>query len=219
MPMPGSPSGLTRDKRFFITSADLFIQVQRRLFRVHSYFLTRDSEYFRRIVPITGPDRAGTSEGDPLILDDVDPESFQAFLWVFYNERRTLSIYDAPLKAWKRILELAHQWDFAKVRELATRELDKKSMDPVERISLYQDNGVHVKYLVSALEELTNRDASISDEEGVRIGLKTALKIARAREQSRSAKPPAPSPVRVTSSGLKDIVIGVFGLEPISATG
>jgi len=60
--------------------------VEKTLFRVHRFFLTRDSSYFRDNLKlgkfIQGP---GSSDNDPLILDDILEVDFERLLWVFYN--------------------------------------------------------------------------------------------------------------------------------------
>jgi len=57
------------------------------LFRVHSYFFTRESKTFHSKVYPAGPGltRQGTSDGDPIRLTNVTPEEFETFLFVFYN--------------------------------------------------------------------------------------------------------------------------------------
>ena len=58
------------------------------MFRVHRYFLERESAYFRlRLEKSSHPQRdpPGSSEANPLVLDDATSEAFARFLWVFYN--------------------------------------------------------------------------------------------------------------------------------------
>ena len=64
------------------------VQVENYLFRVHRYFLQRESAYFRlRLDPSTRPGRdlPGSSEANPLVLDEATSDAFACFLWVFYN--------------------------------------------------------------------------------------------------------------------------------------
>ncbi len=58
------------------------------LFRIHRYFLRRDSAHFRAKLPhppSPGDSLKGSSDSDPLILEDVLKVDFERFLWVFYN--------------------------------------------------------------------------------------------------------------------------------------
>ena len=64
-----------------------FIQVEQTAFRVHRFFFERDSPYFHRLLnpAIPGDEKKGTSDLDPLVIDDVPLEEFEMFLWIFYN--------------------------------------------------------------------------------------------------------------------------------------
>jgi hypothetical protein len=93
------------------------------LFRVHSYFFTRESIAFQELIRENpGQVPLGSSPSSPLFLPDVSPEDLSTFLWVFYNPK--LSIYTAPFKEWMIILAFAVDWGFAEIEELALRELD-----------------------------------------------------------------------------------------------
>jgi len=102
-----------RHPEYYIDSADLHIVVRfdislpqqsvseptkcqagRTLFRVHSYFFSRESPIFsRKINPASPGDiREGTTDKDPVFVDGVAPEDFEQLLWVFYNPCVTLSI-------------------------------------------------------------------------------------------------------------------------------
>lgn len=94
--------------QYYITGADLIVlvrgfpiecrvvalseaesqQVEDTLFRMHRYFLTRDSAYFRNILPSPpspGDPFKGSSDNNPLVLEDTLKVDFERFLWVFYN--------------------------------------------------------------------------------------------------------------------------------------
>jgi hypothetical protein len=63
-------------------------QVESNLFRVHRYFFTRDSAFFRDKLPYPPPAgelTKGVSDSNPLVLEDVLQIDFERFLWVFYN--------------------------------------------------------------------------------------------------------------------------------------
>jgi len=58
------------------------------MFRVHRFCLERESAYFRlRLDPATHPERdpPGSSESNPLVLEEATSDAFACFLWVFYN--------------------------------------------------------------------------------------------------------------------------------------
>ena len=63
-------------------------QVEDTLFRIHRYFLTRDSAYFRTQLPhppSPGDSFKGSSDNNPLVLEGALKVDFERFLWVFYN--------------------------------------------------------------------------------------------------------------------------------------
>ena len=58
------------------------------LFRVHRYFFTRESAFFRSKLPHPPPPgefTKGSSDAHPLVLEDTLEVDFERFLWVFYN--------------------------------------------------------------------------------------------------------------------------------------
>ena len=113
--MPGptaKPNSSTNNpphhSRYYITGADLIVcvrafpiehlavalseaesqQVEDTLFRIHRYFLTRESAHFRNKLPhppSPGDSYKGSSDNNPLVLEDVLKVDFERFLWVFYN--------------------------------------------------------------------------------------------------------------------------------------
>jgi hypothetical protein len=60
-------------------------QVAGTVFRVHKYFLERESEYFREGFEAAGPQEDGRSDQAAFRLDDVTISEFERLLWVFYN--------------------------------------------------------------------------------------------------------------------------------------
>lgn len=66
------------------------LQVENILFRIHRYFLLRDSPVFRDMLSLPAPldsglEQEGTSDQHPILLPQVTSEDFAHFLWVFYN--------------------------------------------------------------------------------------------------------------------------------------
>jgi hypothetical protein len=99
---------------------------------------------------------------------------------------RTYSLYDATIDDWTTILHLAHKWRFSEVASLAVRELEKADIFDIDRIVLYHKYEVDKTLLVPYYAALCAREQTITYEEGLKLGLETALKLARARECARS---------------------------------
>jgi len=212
------------------------------VFRVHKFFFTRESSYFRRLFEPSQflvQDPPGSLESNPIILEDVSSDAFACFLWVFYNpyvvmqhhfqvgsslmSQRKYSIYDATPKQWSSILTLAQKWGFKDVEFLCIRELEKLDLSPVDRIHIYQQFGLDTTMLIDSYATLTTRDEPIGLEEGVKLGLRTSLQIARAREMSRGPDtgvgPRTPSAVQLDGPNLHTLLSDIFGLPKIQTNG
>jgi hypothetical protein len=194
------------------------VQVENYLFRVHRYFLQRESAYFRlRLDPSTKPGRdlPGSSEANPLVLDEATADAFACFLWVFYNPK--YSVYDATPEQWSAIIDLAQKWGFRDVELLCIRELENLALSSVDRIHIYQRHGIDDALLLESYEDLTTRDELIDDEEGVKLGLRTSLRIARAREISRGPDTGggllSPSAVQLNGPDLRTLISKIFDVR------
>jgi len=228
MSLPQTPSTLTvpitRHRGYFIHDADVTIRVQNYMFRVHRFFLERESAYFRlRLDHTTHPERdpPGSSESNPLVLEEATSDGFACFLWVFYNPR--YSVYSATPEQWSWILELAQKWGFKQVEQLCIRELEKLALSPVDRIHIYQRFGLDDSLLIDSYETLTMRDSPIEVEEGLKLGIKTSLQIARAREMSRGPDTGgglrSPSAVQVNGPDLRTLISNIFNLPKLHMNG
>lgn len=178
---------VVRHADYYIHGGDVIFRVDNNLFRVHRYFFTRDSAFFRDKLPHPPPPgefTKGSSDNNPLVLEDVLIVDFERFLWVFYNPK--YSLYDANVDEWTSILKLSHQWDFVEVKTLALRELERLEIPPLQKIVMYHNYVVDRNLLQVAYTALTIRADPITIEEGRELGLETALQLARARELARS---------------------------------
>jgi hypothetical protein len=111
-------------------------------------------------------------------------------------------------------LTLAHQWSFPQVKALAVREIEKLWMPDIERVAIYQDNGVDHDLLTPWYAALCERDEPITPSEGGRLGIETALTIAKLREMARRSPVDLKSPIPANfhGNGLYELVREVFGI-------
>jgi len=101
---------------------------------------------------------------------------------------RRYSLYDATEEDWTAILDLAHQWGFAQVKDFAIRELEKRlDLPVVDRLVIYQYYEVEKSLLLPYYEALCLRDEPLSYEEGSALEMRTTINIAAAREFARFA--------------------------------
>ncbi|KAG7449819.1 uncharacterized protein BT62DRAFT_886109, partial [Guyanagaster necrorhizus] len=217
--MSGSGSKLVGIKKhdiYYIKGGDVYFLVEQYHFRVHRYFFERESTFFKHqlATPASpGEERQGTSEGTAIVLDHVTPAEFARFLWVFYNPK--YSLYDATVEDWAIILKLADRWSFPEVKNLAIRELEKHLMDDIERIVVYQKYNVDKRLLIPRYAALCARTETLSLSEGMRLGMETALNIARARECARSPSVGglrSPTSVILPSEEMHGIIVDLFSI-------
>ncbi|KAJ7270113.1 hypothetical protein B0H12DRAFT_1009185, partial [Mycena haematopus] len=212
----GSLLGLQRCDKYYINGGDLYCIAENKLMRVHRYFFERESKYFKEqlAVPATpGAPRLGGSDDSAIILDNVRNEDFMKLLWVFYNPK--YSLYDATIEDWSTILELAHRWEFAEVKNLAIRELEKLDMLDIDRIVLYHKFAVDESYLIPRYVALCERPELLTVEEGLRLGMEIVIPLSRARECMRngaSSGARSPSPGTVSDKELTEIIKDHFGI-------
>jgi hypothetical protein len=94
-------------------------------------------------------------------------------------------------------------------------------MDDIDRIALYQKNGVDKAFLVPQYAALCSRDRTLVYDEGLKLGLETALNIARVRECARSkatesgARSPLPSDFNPDE--MQSLITDLFGLSTTAA--
>ncbi|KAJ7883913.1 hypothetical protein B0H14DRAFT_3432732 [Mycena olivaceomarginata] len=152
---------------------------------VHRYFFERESTFFKAqlAIPATpGAPRIGTTDDSAILLDNVRSPDFAKLLWVFYKPK--YSLYDATVEDWSTILELSCRWEFAKVKSLAVRWLEKLELPDIDRILL-------------------------TVEEGIRLGMETFISLSRAREcalNQAASGGHSPAPATLGGTELMEII-------------
>ncbi|KAJ7771980.1 hypothetical protein DFH07DRAFT_212694 [Mycena maculata] len=212
--------GLQHFEEFYLSGGDLYCLVENKLFRIHRYFFERESKFFKAqlAVPATpGRPRIGTADDSAILLDNVRSKDFAKLLWVFYNPK--YSLYDASVEDWSTILELAERWEFAEVKNLAVRELEKKDELPdIDRIVLYHKFKVDESYLIPRYAALCERPELLTVEEGLQLGMEVTIALSRARECARnqaSSGGRSPSPAGLGNKELTDIIKDHFNIKPV----
>ena len=104
---------------------------------------------------------------------------------------------------------LAHVWGIARIVKLCIRELAKLRMDPVDKIEFYQNLELNPKLLQTSFVELTVRPEPLSEAEGERLGIKTSMRLAKAREQARDPD----RSIKLQDSDAEGVIEEVFGLH------
>jgi hypothetical protein len=109
------------------------------------------------------------------------------------------------------------------VEQLCIRELERLPLSPVDRIHIYQRHELDETLLIDSFESLTTRDDPIGVEEGMKLGLRTSIQIACAREMSRGPDTGgglrSPSAVQVNGTDLRGLISHIFNIPRIHTNG
>ncbi|KAK7062866.1 hypothetical protein VNI00_000362 [Paramarasmius palmivorus] len=162
-----------------------FIVENRLRFRVHSYFLRRDSIVFKDLLasPGTGPDGG-------YIIQGLKCDEFESLLGFFYDGMYIPSPTAIPLQAWINLLSISTQYKFQRAREHAVAAIDahfaasqpSSTLSPIDMLVIAEKHGIE-RWATSAYRQLSDREEPISQSEAEKIGLTSLVKVARDREQ------------------------------------
>jgi len=93
------------------------------------------------------------------------------------------------------------------VKNLAVRELEKLNIEPIERVYVYHRYNIDRAYLITSYAIICTRPEPLNLQEGQRVGLETALKVAEARERIRA--------VASEKSGVRSPTFADFAPEDV----
>ncbi|KDQ53598.1 hypothetical protein JAAARDRAFT_197399 [Jaapia argillacea MUCL 33604] len=177
-----SPSALLTPKKhelFYIHDNMAVFLVEDTLFKVHSFFFQRDSEYFRTLLSQHSP----SSESHPIKLGGVSVVNFVTFLGVLYPIDFTKHTV-ATVDEWISVLALATKWSFTTLRSLAIRELFPLA-SPVDKIVVGRQYDIP-EWLRDAYVAVCAPPNALTKKEGERLGLDEVIKISQLRQDVRT---------------------------------
>ncbi|KAF7320580.1 BTB domain-containing protein [Mycena chlorophos] len=160
-----------------------YFLVENQIFRVHRHFLVRDSIYFQEI--FAGPLGAlGEHEREAIPLDGVGSSEFECLLDFFYTGMYTQSAF--ALSQWLTLLSISTRLRFDRLRTHAIEaiERDPTPIEPVDKIVLATKYRIP-SWLPSAYAALCRRPSALEEWEAEKIGLRSVVLIAKAREVYR----------------------------------
>ncbi|KAJ7157721.1 hypothetical protein C8R43DRAFT_405277 [Mycena crocata] len=180
----------------------LIFEAENVLFRVHQYFLHRDSPVLRDMMPVEiSPDGP-----EPIFhLDGVSSKDFEHLLWLYYNP--AIITYEAPKTTWRSILRLADRWEMDNIAKIALGNLMKAAdLEPLERIMLCERGDLSRDQATEAYMTVCTREAPLNREELKMLSTEVILIITSAREQIIALRGNAEqSAVEVVKAALKKI--------------
>ncbi|KAJ7200921.1 hypothetical protein B0H12DRAFT_541176 [Mycena haematopus] len=157
----------------------LIFEAENVLFRVHQYFLHRDSPVLRDMMPL----EIAPNGPEPIFhLDGVRSKDFEQLLWLYYNP--AVTAYDAPKNTWRAILKLADLWEMENIKKIALDNLLKSGdLDPLERIMLCERGDLSRDQATEAYINVCTREAPLTMAELKTLSTEVILIITSAREQ------------------------------------
>ncbi|KZP16990.1 hypothetical protein FIBSPDRAFT_1047107 [Athelia psychrophila] len=173
-----SPVFLDQDPDFFIEDVLSVFRVENCLFKVHRFFLDRESTRFPQGV---------SSTTHPIDLDGVSRFEFKSLMNFFYHGMHNTTTPSLP--QWTALLSISTRFDMFKVRERAISEITslRRDIDPIDQIALAQKYDVPA-WLSDAYTALCERERPLAAEEARKMNGDIPYLIAEARENILKAQ-------------------------------
>ncbi|KAH9000721.1 hypothetical protein EDB86DRAFT_2827996 [Lactarius hatsudake] len=153
-------------------------QVEQQLFKVHRYFLVRESEFFQG-----DPARVeGVDDEHPICILDTTIAELKSLLRFFYFGMH--DDYKARAPDWIATLTISTRLIFPKVRERAINELTYclEEIDPFDLVGLAVKYDVE-KWLKPAYRRIMTRINLITHAEAEKVPFLVAVMLMRSRER------------------------------------
>ncbi|KAJ4495316.1 hypothetical protein C8R41DRAFT_724942, partial [Lentinula lateritia] len=155
------------------------MKVHGRLYKVHRYFLERDSLFLRGALSTV----QGT-QSQPIELHGVSNQEFESLLDFFYDGMYRSSADAVPVSEWINLLAAASALKFNRAREHAIAAISDVSQRPtaIDMIVMAEKYGI-TKWLRPAYISFCKRTEPLQLNEAERIGLDKVVKLIQAREE------------------------------------
>ncbi|KAF5360343.1 hypothetical protein D9756_005084 [Leucocoprinus leucothites] len=133
------PSVFSRDDEWYLEDGNVVLLVEHRLFRLHKFMLTRESDFFRTLLSL--PQRNVTSDGKiegesddcPIICTGDTYEDFKALCWAIYARAADIlaeHVYaTSNIPRLVRVTALSHKYNFTAIETWTFGVLSKHAKD------------------------------------------------------------------------------------------
>ncbi|KAJ7301898.1 hypothetical protein DFH08DRAFT_978329 [Mycena albidolilacea] len=186
---------------FDSTNVNLIVEGTK--YKIHRFFLSRDSPVLREM--FSKPKEQAAGREPEWTLSDVTKSELEHLLWVYYNP--SINSYSANLNiaVWRDVLKLADMWQMYRIQRIARGHiLGYQNLDPIEKIKLCEDCRYDAKD--AYIKVCTREEASTSTEFQV-LGIDLVLLIMQIRERIIGNR-------RESERTEEDIVVDIIGREP-----
>ncbi|CAE6507929.1 unnamed protein product [Rhizoctonia solani] len=180
---------LERHTKFFFDNTLVAIQVERTLFNVHKYQLTKSevfSDMFKMPRSQNNKPEEGSSPEYPIVLKGITSADFAALLTVLYASHFSS---DQPAPEASLVIpafRLAYMFNFSELRTFLL-PLAEKNLGDVEKVVFAREFDIK-EWLAPAHSRLCQREKPLNNEEARKLGVDSVLVISRMREQHRANK-------------------------------
>ncbi|KAG9083952.1 hypothetical protein FRC06_004304 [Ceratobasidium sp. 370] len=168
------PEQSVPDASYNFEDGNVTVQVEQCLFRVHEYKL-KEFQYLRPLLADAQRDASGSKTIHVFATSD----DFRRMLAVLYSSAYEPSIFTSGTL--KSTLRLATTHKHRALREYAIQNLEKRTLQPIERFALSRDCGV-TSWMSTALDDLVWREEPITVDEAQVLGFEKFTEVASRRE-------------------------------------
>ncbi|KAH8111836.1 hypothetical protein DFH11DRAFT_551750 [Phellopilus nigrolimitatus] len=176
---------IRRDDRYYFSL--ITFQVENCLFRVPRDAFEEQSGVFRGMFAVPTVGQEGDSDDNPIHLEGIKEAAFRNFLEVLYTPAHFGKHDKWQLDQWSAVLDLAHMWEFEKIRGLAITRLQSINIDEISKVEIAQKYIIEEWYAPAYLA-LAKRAQPLTVEEAAQIGFDVAVKMAQVREWNMQRK-------------------------------
>ncbi|KAH9993316.1 hypothetical protein BJV74DRAFT_833458 [Russula compacta] len=178
-PKPGA------ERPFYFEDSQVVLQVEEQKYKIHRYFLTRESVFFDDLFSLPQPGDSTIVEGsddNPIKMPETHTLEIENLLRFFYFGMH--DDYTPSLTDWIAMLSISTRFIFEKVRERAIKEITAR-LDEVEPFELIQ---LAIKYDVEqwvkpAYRRIVIRSSPITHTEALKVPFHMAVMLMRSREK------------------------------------
>ncbi|KAF9478136.1 hypothetical protein BDN70DRAFT_933673 [Pholiota conissans] len=182
---------VTKDNKYWLKGDMMVFKAGNILFRVPTYLLSKNSEFFTAMFELPqgqnngGSHEEGKSEEHPIILPGtITAEDFRNFLQAIYPQTIQKSIISGLNKdELLSTLKLSTMWEFLDYRTEAIKQLRtmQHMLTPTEKIDIGRTYKISA-FLKEGYSSIVTQQEQINDEEAISIGPLTAVALLRIRE-------------------------------------
>ncbi|KAK2463068.1 hypothetical protein APHAL10511_004723 [Amanita phalloides] len=178
---PGRPE---KHNDYYMQDGNVVIQVEDTLFKLDLSVLHAKSPVFRIIVPPVYDGRTrytGFDDKHPFVLREISAIDFERLLWVLYPLKDSTK-QPATVEDWLSILKLSTKFQIDDIRPLAASNLHSTPIDPIRKITIWDEYHLDPKLLISSYVALCQRTEPLTLSMTMALGLKNFTRLAAARD-------------------------------------